>query len=284
MATRKKVSQKKSAKPAFSAERYRVRPRGFKLAQHSPEDRAGVPESKDERKAKMAALGERINALQDRFAAAAENGLLIVLQGIDTSGKDGTVRGVFSHMDPLGIRCQAFKAPTAEELSHDYLWRVHKVMPAKGEIVIFNRSHYEDVLVTRVRGWISAEECKRRYQQINDFERMLVETGTVILKFMLNISKDEQAIRLQERIDDPNKRWKFNAGDLDDRARWDDFHAAYQATLAATSTEHAPWYVVPGNSNTVRNLVVGHILAQTLELLDPHYPQPKEDLSQYTIV
>ncbi len=284
MASRKKVRQKKSAQPTFSAQRYRAKARGFKLALHDPEDRSGMPDSKEERKTQMAALGERINGLQDRFAAAASHGLLIVLQGIDTSGKDGTVRGVFSQMDPLGIRCQAFKAPTTEELSHDYLWRVHKVMPAKGEIVIFNRSHYEDVLVTRVRGWISAEECKRRYQQINDFERMLTETSTVILKFMLNISKDEQAVRLQERIDDPNKRWKFNPGDLDDRAQWDDFQLAYQAAIAATSTEHAPWYVVPGNSNTVRNLVVGQVLAQTLETLNPQYPQPKEDLSQYTVV
>lgn len=203
--------------------------------------------------------------------------VILLLQGMDTSGKDGTVKQVFSACDPLGIRLASFKAPSADELAHDYLWRVHAQVPAKGELVIFNRSHYEDVLIVKVHGWIDEAECKRRYQQINDFERMLTETGTTLIKCFLHISKEEQKERLQERLDEPTKHWKFNPKDLEERALWDDYMQAYESAMQATSTEYAPWYVIPANSKTNRNLLISRLLLETLNALPLAYPpKPKE--------
>jgi PPK2 family polyphosphate:nucleotide phosphotransferase len=215
---------------------------------------------------------EAINALQDVLFAEGKRALLVVLQGTDTSGKDGTVRGVFNATGPLGVTVTPFGKPSEEELDQDYLWRIHKVVPRKGTIGIFNRSHYEDVLVVKVRGFAPPDAIEKRYAQINDFERHLTENGVTILKFMLHISKDVQKERLQERLDDPTKRWKWNAGDLEDRKLWPDFQAAYETVLNRCSTEHAPWRVIPADKKWRRNAIVSTIVRGTLEEMAPHYP------------
>lgn len=227
--------------------------------------------------ASMARLDEyrvRLEELQELLYAEGKHRLLVVLQAMDTAGKDSTIRHVFRGVDPLGVRVTNFGVPSTHELRHDYLWRVHSHVPASGEIAIFNRSHYEDVLVPRVNGGIGRAECERRYRQINDFERMLSETGTTIRKFYLHISKDEQKKRLEARRDTPKKRWKFQPGDLAVRAQWDDYRAAYDALLSATSTRYAPWHVVPADDKLARNLIVSALLIETLESLDMRYPEP----------
>jgi len=181
------------------------------------------------------------------------------------------------------VRAAAFKAPTDNELAHDYLWRVHQQVPVKGEIAIFNRSHYEDVLITRVQGWIDDDECKRRYAQIRDFERMLAETGTVIVKVFLHISREEQRERLQERLDDPDKQWKFNPTDVEQRKKWDEYQRVYEKAIRATDEPHAPWYIVPANSKTHRNLVIASLLLETLEGMELSYPPPHPDLSSFKV-
>lgn len=265
-------------------EKYRVNPKKFSLKQYSADDRSARNEDKPQDLAELAKLTEAINARQDILHAEGKHKVILLLQGMDTSGKDGTVKQVygtvkqvFSACDPLGIRLASFKAPSADELAHDYLWRVHAQVPAKGELVIFNRSHYEDVLIVKVHGWIDEAECKRRYQQINDFERMLTETGTTLIKCFLHISKEEQKERLQERLDEPTKHWKFNPKDLEERALWDDYMQAYESAMQATSTEYAPWYVIPANSKTNRNLLISRLLLETLNALPLAYPpKPKE--------
>lgn len=217
-------------------------------------------------------LAGEIDALQNVFHPDGRYKLLVVLQGTDTAGKDGTVRGVFGRTSPLGVRTVGWKAPTEPERAHDYLWRIHQVMPGNGEIVVFNRSHYEDVLVPVVNGWIDKAQTRQRYAQINDFERLLAETGTVILKFMLHIGFDEQRQRLQDRIDDPDKHWKFSLGDLEVRKQWPAYQKAYQDLLEATSTPWAPWTVVPANSKTHRNLMVATIVRDTLKRLELRFP------------
>ena len=204
-----------------------------------------------------AALATELDALQNLFYADKRFKLLVVLQGTDTSGKDGTIRGVFGQMSALGVHTIGWKAPTEPERAHDYLWRIHSQAPGSGEVMIFNRSHYEDVLVPPVSGWISPEQTAQRYAQINDFERMLTETGTVIVKFLLHISKDEQRVRLQERLDDPTKHWKFAVGDLDARKQWDAYQKAYADAIGATGTPWAPWTIVPADSKTNRTLCLG---------------------------
>lgn len=257
-------------------EKYRVNPKKFSLKQYSADDRSARNEDKAQDLAELAKLTEAINARQDILHAEGKHKVILLLQGMDTSGKDGTVKQVFSACDPLGIRLASFKAPSADELAHDYLWRVHAQVPAKGELVIFNRSHYEDVLIVKVHGWIDGAECKRRYQQINDFERMLTETGTTLIKCFLHISKEEQKERLQERLDEPTKHWKFNPKDLEERALWDDYMQAYESAMQATSTEYAPWYVIPANSKTNRNLLISRLLLETLNALPLAYPpKPK---------
>jgi len=223
-------------------------------------------------KAAVVALAAEIDKLQDVLWADRRFKLLVVLQGTDTSGKDGTIRAVFGLTSALGVRAVGWKAPTETERAHDYLWRIHQQVPGAGETVIFNRSHFEDVLVPVVRGWITKTETEQRFAQLNDFERMLTETGTVILKFFLHVSKEEQRLRLQARLDDPTKHWKFAIADLDERKRWDDYQAAYGAMIAATGTPWAPWTVVPADSKTHRNLMIGTAVVEALRALKLRYP------------
>jgi PPK2 family polyphosphate:nucleotide phosphotransferase len=259
--------------------RYRVKPGGkVDLSEIDPRSTSAFKGDKEAAQKELLALNGRLEVLQEELWAESKRKVLVVLQGMDTSGKDGTIRQVFEGVNPLGVRVAAFKAPTEEELAHDFLWRVHPQVPGNGEMVIFNRSHYEDVLVARVRGFVPPEVWKPRYDQINDFERLLAETGTVILKFFLYISKDEQKERLQARLDDPLKHWKFRKGDLDDRAHWDDYIKAYEEALARTSQDHAPWYVVPSDRKWYRNLVIATILVEALEKLDIKVPETAEDL------
>jgi PPK2 family polyphosphate:nucleotide phosphotransferase len=204
--------------------------------------------------------------------------VLLVLQGMDTSGKDGTVRGVFRDVDPLGLRIVPFKAPTPDELAHDFLWRVHSQVPAAGELTVFNRSQYEDVLVPVVLGQLNKAACEKRYSHIRDFEALLADNGTTIIKCMLHISKDEQRSRLQARIDDPTKHWKFDVSDLEARKQWDQYQTAYHDALSATSTPYAPWYIIPADSKTHRNVMVAELLLRTLEGLKLEYPPAKESL------
>ena len=230
------------------------------------------------------ALIKRISSLQNMLYAQRKQKVLLVLQGMDTSGKDGTIRAMFSGVSPMGVSAVAFKSPTDEELAHDYLWRVHQHVPVKGQIAIFNRSHYEDVLITKVQNWIDDKECKRRYAQIRDFERMLAETGTVIVKVFLHISKEEQRERLQERLDDPDKQWKFAPTDIEQRKKWDAYQRAYEQAIRETDKPHAPWYIVPANSKTHRNLVIASLLLETLEGMELSFPPPHPDLSSFTAV
>ena len=225
-----------------------------------------------------------IDRLQDRLYADGGKALLIVLQGMDAGGKDGTVRRIFGPVDPLGIRTASFRRPTSKELAHDFLWRVHREVPAKGEIGIFNRSHYEDVLVVRVRNLVPREAVEQRYEHINAFERLLADNAVTIIKIFLHISKDEQRERLQERVDVPTKRWKFNPGDLKERKLWDDYMAAYEIAVNRCSTPWAPWYVVPADRNWYRNAVIARIIRSTLEDMDPQYPKPDFDPSSIKVV
>lgn len=253
-------------------EKYRVEAKKFSLKDFKPSDKSERADSKEQDAVELAKLATEINALQDILNAEGKRKVLLVLQGMDASGKDGTVRHVFSECDPLGIRLASFKAPSSEELAHDYLWRVHQQVPKAGELVIFNRSHYEDVLIVKVHNWIDEAECQHRYAQINDFERLLTETGTVIIKCFLHISKEEQKKRMQERLADPTKTWKFNPGDLKERALWPQYMQAYEQALAATSTKNAPWYVIPADSKTNRNLLVSRLLLDALQNMKLKYP------------
>ena len=246
--------------------------RTFSLARFDPADKPFSSGDKARDKAAVAALALELDGLQELFYADRRYKLLVVLQGTDTSGKDGTIRGVFGEMSALGVHTASWKAPSEDERAHDYLWRIHQKVPAAGEMVLFNRSHYEDVLVPVVNGSLTPEQTQQRYAHINDFERLLRETGTVILKFLLHISKDEQRKRLQERLDDPTKRWKFAAGDLEVRTRWDEYQRAYSAAVAATGTPWAPWTIVPADSKTHRNLMIATVLKQTLLDLKLRYP------------
>jgi len=223
-------------------------------------------------KVTTAALADQIATFQNTFYAEHQRKLLVVLQGMDTSGKDGTVTGVFGRIDPLGIRSVAFKAPTQVEKDHDFLWRIHQQVPGQGEIVIFNRSHYEDVLIARVHDWIDDKECARRLAHIRDFERMLAETGTVLLKFFLHISKDEQRARLIERRDDPLKHWKFDPQDLLERKSWAEYQRVYRHAIDATDADHAPWFVIPSDSKTHRNLAIASVVLETMQGMKLAYP------------
>jgi len=220
----------------------------------------------------------RLAELQDRFWAESKRAVLVVLQGIDSAGKDGTINKVMEAFNPQGCPVTSFKVPSAEELAHDYLWRVHRSVPRKGEIGIFNRSHYEDVLVVRVHDLVPKPVWSKRYDQINAFEQHLTATGTTIVKFFLSIDKDEQRKRFQARYDDPTKRWKFAMGDLEERKRWDDYQAAFEDALSRTSTAAAPWYVIPANRKWFRNLAVATILASTIADLKPQYPPVAADV------
>ncbi|MEQ1518372.1 MAG: polyphosphate kinase 2 family protein [Usitatibacteraceae bacterium] len=254
-----------------------------KLADIDPRSTCGFKGEKEDTVAILADLNARLVELQNVLYAEHKHKVLIVMQATDTGGKDGVIRKVFSGINPMGVHVASFKAPTAEELAHDYLWRVHQHVPGKGDMVVFNRSHYEDVLITRVEGWIDDSTAKTRYRQINDFEAMLVEEGTIILKFFLHISKDEQRERLQERLTDKTKMWKFNANDLKTREKWGDYQRAYEDALNATSSPHAPWHIVPADRNWVRDLYVCSVIVETLTSLKMKYPDPEPGLSKIVV-
>ncbi|MCA9273491.1 MAG: polyphosphate kinase 2 family protein [Phycisphaerales bacterium] len=253
-----------------------------KLRDIDPSKTLGLQGPEDQERAAADALRDQnigvMQQLQYRLWAEAKRSLLIVLQGMDCSGKDGTTRRVLGPLNPQGVRVSSFKKPTDEELSHDFLWRVHKVVPARGMIGVFNRSHYEDVLVVRVLNLVPKGEWSLRYDHINDFEKLLTESGTRILKFMLHISKDEQKERLQARLDDPEKGWKFALGDLDTRKRWDEYMDAYEAMLERCSTPEAPWFVIPADKKWYRNWAISSIVRRELELMDPKTPAMDAEL------
>ena len=261
-------------KKAFASKLIAAPGKKFSLAAHDPRD-DGAFDDKEKAKAQLAKDAEAIDGLQDRLFAEGKRALLVVLQGIDCSGKDGTVRAVFNTSGPLGVTVKSFGVPSEVERAHDYLWRVHGACPAKGYIGIFNRSHYEDVLVVKVEKLAAADAIERRYDEINAFEKLVANSGTRILKFMLHVSKEEQATRLQERVDSPDKQWKFKPSDLETRAKWAEYMAAYEMAVSRCSTEIAPWHIIPSDRNWVRNGAIARIVRETLEEMNPQYPAPK---------
>lgn len=268
---------------ASFTEQYRVKP-GAKVDLGTIDPRkTWQVKDKEAAQALVIKNRQRLHELQYALFAEDRRSLLIVLQGMDTGGKDGTIRHVMTGLNPQGCRVYPFKAPSAEERDHDYLWRVHARVPPRGEIGIFNRSHYEDVLVVRVHDLVPKKDWSRRYEQINRFERNLAETGTTILKFFLYISKDEQKERLEERLADPSKHWKFNPGDLEERKLWDRYVEAYEAALSRCSKAHAPWFVVPADRKWFRNIVVSEIVRETLEDMNPRLPEPGFDVKGITV-
>jgi PPK2 family polyphosphate:nucleotide phosphotransferase len=235
----------------------------------------------DEMRKRLAKLGERMDVLQNALYAESKRAVLVVLQARDGAGKDSTIRRVFGRLNPLGCTVSAFKVPTPLELSHDFLWRAHQAVPAKGTIGVFNRSHYEDVLVVRVHRLVPEEVWRPRYEQINQFERLLTQNGVTTLKFFLHISKDEQRERLRERLDDPAKYWKFNPADLGEREKWDEYTRAYQDMLSRTSTADSPWFVVPADNKLPRDVLVAKVVVEALERLDPRFPGPPAGLEEF---
>ncbi|MEK7426191.1 MAG: polyphosphate kinase 2 family protein [Actinomycetota bacterium] len=263
-------------------DRLRVEPgEAVQLSKRATDDDFGL--SKQEALAELESTTADIDLLQQRLFAENRRSVLLVVQAMDAAGKDGTIRTVLTGLNPAGVAVTGFKAPAGPEAQHDYLWRVHQVCPARGQIAVFNRSHYEDVLVVRVKKFVPDAVWRRRYEHIRNFERMLADEGTAVVKCFLHVSKREQAVRFQERLDDPEKRWKFRIGDLDDRALWPKFQRAYQDAIRETSTAAAPWYVVPADSNSRRNLAVAKILLGTLRRLDPKIPPPEPGLDDVTI-
>ena len=269
---------------ATPAELTGKRARTFDLGRIDPSSKPFSSGDKAADGAAVDALASDIDRLQDVLYADRRFKLLVVLQGTDTAGKDGTIRGVFSKTSALGVRTAAWKAPTEDERAHDYLWRIHQKVPGAGEIVLFNRSHYEDVLVPVIKGWITRDETRQRFAHINAFERLLCETGTVVLKFLLHISKEEQRIRLQDRLDDPTKHWKFAVGDLEERTRWDAYQQAYSDAVAATGTTWAPWIIVPADSKTHRNLMIATVVKQALQNLKLRYPPGDPALASIKVI
>ncbi|NMC85834.1 MAG: polyphosphate kinase 2 family protein [Anaerolineaceae bacterium] len=264
-------------------EDYRVKPhQKIDLAKdYDPNDYGEWKGKKAKGVARLTELRAELDALQQVLYAEHQHKALVLIQAMDTAGKDGTIRAVFDGVNPQGVHVASFKVPTQIEADHDFLWRVHAQVPAKGELVVFNRSQYEQVLVVRVHNLEPEKEWRKHYQQINDFEKLLTDTGTTILKFFLNIDLDEQKQRLIERIDTPEKQWKFSPGDLPERKLWWQYMEAYQEAISQTSTEYAPWHIVPANHNWYRNLVVAEVIVEALKKLDMHYPQAAEDLDQY---
>jgi PPK2 family polyphosphate:nucleotide phosphotransferase len=251
------------------------------LHDYDPDDMGEWKNKKEEAQEELARLCKEIGEIQEILYAEHKHKILIVFQAMDTGGKDGVIRSVFSEVNPQGVQVASFKVPSALELDHDYLWRVHANVPGKGQMTIFNRSHYEDVLVVRVRNLVAEEVWRKRYNHIRDFEKMLVDEGVTIIKFFLHITKEEQKERLLERIDIPSKRWKFNPGDLEERKLWDDYLHAYQDMLEQTGTDYAPWYVIPANRNWYRNLCVAKIIAKHMRDLKMEYPSEVEDIGKY---
>jgi PPK2 family polyphosphate:nucleotide phosphotransferase len=265
-------------------DRYRVKPgKRVNLKEWDPGDISAFDGGEEEAEERLLKLNRQLEDLQELLYAEHKNRLLVALQAMDTGGKDGTIRHVFEGVNPQGVKVASFKVPTQEELDRDFLWRVHKQTPGRGEITIFNRSHYEDVLVVRVHRLVPAEVWRGRYARINDFERMLSEEGTTILKFFLHISKGEQKKRLQARLDERHKRWRFNIGDLKERKLWPAYMRAYEDAISKTSTRWAPWYVVPADHKWYRNLVVATIMVETLKALKMRYPEPEVNLDRVMI-
>ncbi len=259
---------------------FRVDPQSkIGLADYDPAD---TGDFKDEAASipKLIKYRERLDELQELLLAECKHSLLVVLQSMDAGGKDGTIRHIFSGMSPQGCQVTSFKVPSQEEIRHDFLWRIHKVTPPSGMIGIFNRSHYEDVLVVRVHKHIDKDEARRRFEEINGFEKTLAQNGTTILKFFLHISKDEQRRRLQERIDNPKKHWKISPSDVEERKLWHDYMSAYEDVFSHTSTKHAPWYIIPANHKLFRNVAISRIIVHTLESLNMKYPKPSFDVSK----
>jgi PPK2 family polyphosphate:nucleotide phosphotransferase len=256
-----------------------VRPgESARLDQADPDDTSAFKGTKDEGRKKLESLTRRLEELQNRLYAQHKHAVLIVLQGMDSAGKDGTIRRVFSGVNPEGVRVASFKVPSPLEAEHDFLWRVHAQVPALGEMVLFNRSHYEDVLITRVHGLITRPVWERRYREINDFERSLTEEGTTLLKFFLHISRGEQKERLKERLKDPTKHWKFRESDIHERRLWPAYMKAYEEALTKTSTRWAPWYVVPSNRKWFRDLFVSEKIVETLDGFRMRYPPLSPEL------
>lgn len=252
-----------------------------KLADIDLEDTGGL--EKQAAKERLAKNIERLSELQEVLYAEGKHALLIVLQAMDAGGKDGTIRSIMSGVNPQGVSVTSFKAPTAEELAHDFLWRVHKPVPPRGMIGIFNRSHYEDVLVVRVKNLVPKAIWQPRYDHINNFEQLLVDSGVTILKFYLHISKEEQKKRLQSRLDQPEKHWKFNPADLGERERWDDYMQAFEDVFEKCSTKTAPWYIIPANKKWYRNVLISETIIKTLESLDMKFPEPAADLDKIVL-
>ena len=265
-------------------DRYRVKPgTHVKLDEWNPDDHGGFEGGKKKAEQELPELDAKLDDLQELLYAEHKHKVIIVLQAMDTGGKDGVVRHVFRGVNPQGLRVANFKAPTPLELDHDFLWRVHSQVPGRGEMVIFNRSHYEDVLIVRVHELVPKPVWRRHYQEINNFEEMLANEGTTILKFFLNIDRDEQKARLQARLDDPKKHWKFNVGDLAERKLWPEYMKAYEDAISETSTPWAPWYIVPSNSKWFRDQVVVRVIIKTLEGLKMSYPEQVKNLDQILI-
>lgn len=263
---------------------YRVHPDStVDLSTWSTDTTDGFTAGKEAAAEVLARLNERLADLQQMLYAESKHKVLVVLQGMDTSGKDGTIKHVFRTINPIGVRVTDFKRPNDVELAHDYLWRVHQHTPRNGRISIFNRSHYEDVLVVRVNELQPTSVWSKRYRHIREFERMLADEGTTIVKIFLHISRDEQRRRLQQRLDDPAKHWKFEHGDIAERAHWDAYIAAYEQAIAETSTTTAPWYVIPSDRKWYRNLVISELLIEKLAALDMHYPEPAAGIENIVI-
>ena len=239
---------------------------------------------RDDAEPRTGALNDRLEELQELLHAEGRHKVLVVIQAIDTGGKEGTIRHVFDKVNPQGVKVASFKRPSDEELAHDYLWRIHRHMPKSGEMTIFNRSHYEEVLVVRVHDLVPPERWQRRYGHINAFEQLLADEGTTIVKLFLHISKKEQRKRLQDRLDKPHKHWKFDSADLRERAHWDEYQEAFRTMLDRTSTDHAPWYVIPADRKWFRDLLISEIIVDALEGLDMSYPPPEEGLADIEIV
>ncbi len=265
-------------------DRYRVEPgTTVDLSQWETSSSATFDGDKRAGKKALLALNDELEALQELLYAEGKHKILIVLQATDTGGKDGTIRHVFEGVNPQGVHVASFKKPTEIELDHDYLWRVHARTPGSGQIVIFNRSHYEDVLVVRVHDLVPPARWEKRYEHIKNFEKLLADEGTTIIKFFLHISKDEQKERLEERLADPEKHWKFAKGDLAERERWDDYQEAFEAALSRTSTEYAPWYIIPADRKWYRNLVISEVIIETLKGLDMAYPAAEDGLDDIIV-
>lgn len=269
--------------PVPNYPRYRVEPGSrITLSEFDPEESEHYTRKKDVQE-ELHTQRDRIRELQARLYAENQRSVLIVLQALDTGGKDGTIRGVFQGVNPQGCQVWSFKTPSSEEMEHDFLWRYHAKTPPKGMIHIFNRSHYEDVLIVRVKQLMPQEVWSRRYEMINEFEHMLTLSNTTVLKFYLHISKDEQKERLESRLRNPDKHWKFSRSDLKERAYWDDYQLAFEDAISKCSTEYAPWYVVPANKKWYRNLVVARTIADTLEAMNPQFPPAEEGLDEIVI-